>query len=339
MSVKVRTWIISLVVLGTATRAAATSDTVTAEHLQQNLFSTCFFDEQEGWAVGDLSRIFHTLDGGKTWERQTYGSPRSYVAIACPDKTHLWAAGQVGDIAHSSDGGKTWQSQTSGSKRQLLDIAFVNTHRGLAVGDYGTILRTDDGGTTWTKLPPPTDIKLPPDIAEVVDPGDVVLYSISFVDPEHVWISGEFGVILASSDGGLTWQPQTSPVESTLFGISFADQQRGWAVGLESVLLATTDGGIHWEKRHIETPKGFSLSLYDVQVRGSYGWAVGNSGLLLNSTDAGTTWQLVNVPVQMRGRWLRGISLLADGHGFLVGARGLVLAADRNHFTPLRQRF
>jgi len=30
--------------------------------------------------------------------------------------------------------------------------------------------------------------------------------------------------------------------------------------------------------------------------------------------------------------------LLADGRGFVVGARGLVLAADRDTFTPLKEQ-
>jgi photosystem II stability/assembly factor-like uncharacterized protein len=260
------------------------------------------------------------------------------VAISCPDATHLWASGQAGDIGHSSDGGRTWKPQQSGTTRHLLDIAFVNTQRGIAIGDYGTLLRTDDGGATWTKVPLPEDTKLPPDVAEVVAPGDILLYSIAFTDPDHVWIAGEFGVILASSDGGVTWHQQSSSVETTLFGISFADQQRGWAVGLDSTLLHTSDGGISWRKVPIDTPKGFSLALYDVQVRGSYGWAVGNSGLLLNSKDSGATWQLVDVPVQLRGSWLCGVSLLGDGRGVLVGAKGLVLAADRERFTALRER-
>jgi photosystem II stability/assembly factor-like uncharacterized protein len=315
------------------------AERVPAAAVRQNLFSTCFVNDKEGWVVGDLGRIFHTTDGAKTWERESLDPTRSFVAISCADSQHIWAAGQAGEIVHSADGGKSWQQQKSGISRQLLDIAFANPQRGIAVGDFGVLLRTEDGGTTWTRIPLPQDIKLPPDVAEVVDPGDIVLYSATFGDADHVWAAGEFGTILASTDGGLSWHPQQSPVETTLFGISFADQQRGWAVGMESTLLGTADGGISWHQTQIETPKGFSLALYDVQVRGGYGWAVGNSGLLLNSKDSGATWQLVNVPVQMRGSWLRGISLLADGRGFVVGARGLVLAADRDSFTPLRERF
>jgi len=330
--------VIAATLLGAGTAWAA--ETLSAAEMRQNLLSSCFVDRNVGWVVADLGRVFHTVDGAKTWEVLKPSQDQiSFVAVACPDKDHLWAAGQAGRIGYSSDGGRTWAMQTSGTARQLLDIAFVNPQRGVTVGDFGTILRTDDGGTTWTKIPMPRETKLPPDVAETVDPGDVVLYALAFPTPEHIWAVGEFGVILQSTDGGLTWRPQDSPVEMSLFGVHFADEQRGWAVGLESTLIATTDGGATWRKHEIETPRGFSLALYDVGVRGSDGWAVGNNGLLLHSQDAGTTWQLVKVPVKMGSSWFRGLSLFADGRGFIVGSQGLVLATDHDAFTPLKQQY
>src|ERR1700687_2544318 len=282
---------------------AAAVDKAPVRDLRQNLFSTCFTSDQEGWMVGDLARLYRTMDGGKTWEWRQSETKQSFVTIACAAKGPLFSAGQAGMIAESTDGGATWKLQKSGTDRQLLSIAFPTAQRGLAVGDFGTMVRTEDGGGTWEKVALPTNIKLPPDVADVVDPGDVVLYGASFSDPEHLWVVGEFGVILNSDDGGKTWHAQTSPVEPSLFGVSFADQQRGWAVGIEATLLATTDGGINWRKSNIETPKGFQLALYDVQVRGNYGWAAGNSGFMLNSTDAGGTWARGKGPGRMGRSW------------------------------------
>lgn len=246
----------AVAILACGVSSASAAEHLRASDVRQNLYDTCVVNEHEGWAVGDLGRIFHTVDGAQTWELQNAGTKRPFVSIACPDATHVWAAGQAGEIAHSSDGTKTWQMQNSGTNRQLLQIAFANTQRGLAVGDFGTILRTDDGGATWSKIALPDHIKLPPDVAEVVDPGDVTLYSVTFANADAAWIAGEFGVILASTDGGLTWHGQDSPVESSLFGVSFTDQQHGWAVGLEATLLATVDGGISWKKQEVQTPKG-----------------------------------------------------------------------------------
>jgi photosystem II stability/assembly factor-like uncharacterized protein len=57
----------------------------------------------------------------------------------------------------------------------------------------------------------------------------------------------------------------------------------------------------------------------------------------LNSKDAGVTWQKAEGPVQMASGWFRSVDLLPDGRGFIVGATGLVLAADRDTFTPLKR--
>ncbi|MEI6126098.1 MAG: hypothetical protein WCQ99_06035, partial [Pseudomonadota bacterium] len=34
------------------------------------------------------------------------------------------------------------------------------------------------------------------------------IHSISYVDKEHVWVSGNYGTICFSSDGGQTWVKQ-----------------------------------------------------------------------------------------------------------------------------------
>lgn len=322
--------------LCTLVSSASAAERIVAEDLRQNLFSVCAQSASEAWAVGDLGFVFHTTDGGRTWQVHKAGTKRPFLAISCV-RDRLWVAGQGGQIAYSPDGGMTWIQQNSGTTRNLLDIAFVDADRGIAIGDFGTVLRTDNGGSTWEKIELPDNIELPPDIAEVVQPGDVILYSLSFATRDAVWLAGEFGVILHSADGGVTWQQQRSGVETTLFGISVRENQRGWAVGLEGVLLSTQDGGESWKKESIEMPKGFVLPLYDVAVQGLFGWAIGNSGLILHSQDGGQTWKLVEVPVRMAGSWFRGISLLPDGRGFIVGSRGLVLFVDRDTFTPLKK--
>lgn len=334
-------WMVLALALCASSRAFGAGGTVEANRLRQNLYSTCFVTEDEGWAVGDLGRIFHTTNGGLSWEIQNAGTKRPFVAVTCLDNQRLWAAGQAGQIAMTADGGKTWKTVTSGTDRQLLDIDFADANVGLAVGDYGRIIRTTDGGNTWSPVAVPPDTKLPPDIAEVVEPGDILFYAVHFADAQHAWVVGEFGVILASSDGGQTFVPQTSPVETTLFGVYFADAQRGWATGMEATLLQTTDGGVTWTKVPVETPKGFALALYDIAVDddSKVGWAVGNNGYLLNSMDAGQTWQRAQVSKQLGSVWFRGVSILPDGRGFAVGSNGMVVATDQKSHKALKERF
>ncbi|HVN84741.1 MAG TPA: YCF48-related protein [Candidatus Binatia bacterium] len=313
------------------------AETISPSDIRPNLFGACFLSEKEGWVIGDLGRILYTTDGGKTFERLDAGTKRAFLSIACfPDKT-LVVVGKMGIVYRSIDGGRTWQPQKSGTDRNLVSVAFNSKESGIAVGDAGTILRTQDGGTSWQKMAVPEQVPLPEEVAETVAPGDILLYDVSFPTPDHAWIVGEFGVILASSDGGATWSAQKSPVQSTLFGVTFTDANDGWSVGLASIMLRTHDGGQTWERATVPTRPGFSLSLYSIKVAGSYAWAIGDSGYLLTSTDGGDSWKLADIPIQLASSWFRGVSLIPDGRGLIVGAEGLMLSVDRNAFTPTRK--
>lgn len=306
--------------------------------IRQNLFAACFLNEHEGWVVGELGRIFHTTDGGKSFARLATNTKNAFTGVACfPDKS-LVVVGPNGVAMRSRDAGKSWTVLPTGTKRNLLSVAFSNPATGIAVGDFGTIVRTEDGGDTWEIVPVPDEIPLPEWIAETINPGDVLLYDADFVTPERGWIVGEFGVIFSTSDGGRTWTAQQSPIETTLFGVDFTDPERGWAVGLESVMLRTSDGGATWNVENIPMRREFGLSLYDVAVEGQIGWAIGDSGYLLKSSDGGVTWSQVELPIELAGNWFRGVSLTPAGDGFVVGGEGLMLRTERDRFQQLRRR-
>src|SRR5881398_1110531 len=229
--------------LALAAIVSAASAPVSLREVRQSLFGACFPTERDGWMVGELGRIFHTSDGGTTWERQDAGTKRPFLAIACLDARTAWIAGKEGIVYGTTDGGASWIPATTGSTRHVFGLAFANPERGHGVGDYGTMIHTE------------------------VDPGDVNLYAASYGDPDHLWVAGEFGTIMASDDGGRTFHQQHAPVESTLFGIYFADARRGWAVGIDAVILHTEDGGATWQ---MQAPPVRQQSFYDVFVRAPY---------------------------------------------------------------------
>jgi photosystem II stability/assembly factor-like uncharacterized protein len=314
---------------------AVADDTVTPALIRQNLFSTCVVSDRDAWVVGELGRVLHTQDGGKTFMRANTDTKRGLLAVSCGPNRSIIVVGQHGLVMRLRNDGETWETIESGTKRSLLGIAFATPEIGVAVGDFGTIVRTEDGGTTWQAIPMPEHVELPPDIVEVTSPGDVLLYDLAFTSATHGIAVGEFGTIFVTDDAGKTWTSIKSPVEGTLFGVGFTDAQRGWAVGLESIMISTTDGGATWMRQEIPAPKGFFLSLYDVVVQGQYGWAVGDRGLLMQSTDAGQTWKEVQVPIRLRGNWFRGLGLSPAGKGMIVGNRGFMLAVERDQFREL----
>jgi photosystem II stability/assembly factor-like uncharacterized protein len=301
--------------------------------LRQSLFGTCFSSEQEVWMVGELGRIFRSSDGGGTWERQHADTKRPFLAVSCVGPGRAWIAGKEGIVYHTTDGGASWQAAATGSNRHVFALQFADEKRGHAAGDFGAMVHTEDGGQTWTQQHVPTEFVLPEEAIDMgVEPGDINIYGISYGDRDHVWAVGEFGTIMASSDGGLTWTQQHAPFESTLFGVHFTDASHGWAVGIDSVIVATADGGVTWT---VQRPPVRGRSFYDVVLRGSRGWIVGESGTLLTSTDGGATWALSPVPIELAANWLRGVALLPDGHGLAVGADGLVFQLDGDTYRRL----
>jgi len=316
--------------------ASAAGAPVSLREVRQSLFGACFPTDRDGWMVGELGRIFHTSDGGTTWERQDAGTKRPFLAIACLDARTAWIAGKEGIVYGTTDGGASWTPATTGSSRHLFGLAFANPDRGHGVGDYGTMVHTEDAGRHWTVSQVPPDVVLPESALDTgVDPGDVNLYAASYGDADHLWVAGEFGTIMASDDGGRSFHQQHAPVESTLFGIHFADARHGWAVGIDAVILRTEDGGATWQ---MQTPPVRQQSFYDVFVRGQNGWIVGSAGTVLKSTDGGVTWTAEPTPIELAANWIRSVWLGPGGQGFAVGAEGLVFRIDGGTLQRLEGR-
>lgn len=320
-----RHFVLAALVAVTLPRVAPASP-VALREVRQNLFGTCFVSDREGWMVGELGRIFHTADGGATWDRQDAGTKRPFLAVACIDARTAWVAGKEGVVYGTTDGGTTWTQANTGSARHLFSLQFPTKERGHGAGDFGTMIHTEDAGRYWTVMQVPPEVQLPESALDTgVDPGDVNLYAVAYADADHMWVVGEFGTIMASDDGGRTFRQQHGPVETTLFGVFFADAQRGWAVGLDSVILHTEDGGVTWTTQRAPVAQRL---LYDVSVRGNLGWMVGSAGTILKSTDGGATWAVEPTPIELAANWIRSVGLAPGGGGLAVGAEGLVFRIE-----------
>ncbi len=333
---KFTTWpTIALCLWGLATSAIA--EQVPHKDIRQNLFTTCSSPDGRRWIVGELGRLYSTADNGQTIFRTDIGTKEAFLAIACSPDGALLITGQHGLVLRSRDNGASFQKLDVGTDRTLLAVVYADANVAIAVGDFGTIVRTTDGGDTWSKPSLPTEVDLPEDIAEIIAPGDVLLYGIEFPTPTQGWIVGEFGVIVMTQDGGETWVSQATPTETTLFGVAFADAMRGWAVGIDEVLLQTEDGGESWKRQRVPRRKGFMLGIYNVGIQGNIGWAVGDNGLVLRSTNAGKSWERVELPIEFAANWLRDIDIQKNGDGLIVGGNGMMMATMKDQYKRLGQ--
>lgn len=285
---------------------------------KKDLYSVDFINEKEGWACGIRGTIFHTTDGGITWEDQSLKTNLPLNAISFSGPQVGWVVGYGGLIFNTVNGGKTWVGQSSPKKKHLLAVKALSPEQCWAVGDWGTILYTEDGGKTWM---------------DRTYPKDVVIYDIDFQGDEG-WLCGEFGTILHTKDKGKTWSLQTTGIESTIFGLSFASRKIGVAVGLSGVVLRTENSGKTWvkvrgsqsnaENGGAPQEEEWRRSLYEVKLNGLLGIAAGDAGSILMTKDGGKNWSPVPLPMNMRLFWFRGITLVQN-KGLIVGARSIAV--------------
>jgi photosystem II stability/assembly factor-like uncharacterized protein len=117
-------------------------------------------------------------------------------------------------------------------------------------------------------------------------------------DNLHGWVVAiDTVLILRTTDGGLTWTPQSAPpdtVSRRLWDITCFNDQLAWTTGKHNLhaaeILATTDGGNQWLRQIAGFSKyGTRIEFYDQ----NYGIAVGGDGALAMTTNGGNYWEQI----------------------------------------------
>lgn len=186
-----------------------------------------------------------------------------------------------------------------------------------------TIWHTADGGAKWTCQ---------------LERAPRHLVGIAFADASRGWAVGTHGLILATTDGGASWQAQSSSGPH-LWQVTCADTRHVWAIGPAGELVSTTDGGATWRTAKVSGVAragigGVGLAFADARR----GWIVARS-LIWHTSDGGATW---TVQHRRPGEWLTAVACSDARHAWAVGKAGdddapLVLATSDGGATWQRQ--
>jgi hypothetical protein len=224
--------------------------------------------------------------------------------------------------------GQTWREITPPHMptRNIGQVFFLDRSHGwiIATGAGNEepdarfyLLTTDDGGKTWRTLL----IQRPP--YKLMD--DMFPRDIFFSDPRHGWIlwhwakmNSTLDSLLATSDGGRTWQRLPDPPGPG--PMDFVSARNGWMIGASDVfhgipdygnelLWATHDGGIHWQALHAALPtaaENQTASFSAVRFKNAReGIAIAGLGLFAQASDdlvssfayltqdGGKTWRFI----------------------------------------------
>jgi len=87
------------------------------------------------------------------------------------------------------------------------------------------------------------------------------LYSIWFTNSNTGYAVGNGGILLKTSDGGISWNELTSGTYNYLLSVRFTDDKTGYLVGGFGTILKITDEGIiSIEEHYKKDAQIFSLS-------------------------------------------------------------------------------
>ncbi|HET7777565.1 MAG TPA: YCF48-related protein [Rudaea sp.] len=256
------------------------------------------------------------------------------------------AVGQRGHVLYSDDAGATWQQAEVPVSSDLVAVSFPSASTGWAVGHDGVILHTNDSGATWSRQLDGRRagvllLEAYPEVASAKDAeraaalhdqarhfaeqnAENPFLDVWFADENEGYAVGAFGLILHTTDAGVTWQPWLHEVDNPgglhLYAIRSAGGEI-YIVGEQGLVLRLDHKTGQFER--LELP--YKGTLFGVIGDTRSVVVFGLRGTVLRSVDRGASWQLIATGLQVG---MTGGTVGADGRFVIVSQAGHVLASD-----------
>ena len=268
--------------------------------------SSVYFIGTEGWITasyaGDSGFVFHTTDGGQTFEVQH----TQYPAYSAHMVTRLegYACGWNGRVYRTTDAGANWNTLgTLTTTATCIDFP-PDRDTGYCCGYTGNIARVTPDGVSRM----------------VSNAGTVNLASISFPNnPHRGWVCGESVILLFQRD---TWAGHYSYPFGAYHSICFVDSMTGWACGDDGLIVHTDDNANFVPQA---TPESIGL-FGSCFVNSNCGWVVGGLGTIERTTDGGQHWRIEAAGVT--DHFLTAVFAVDTGTAYVVGDLKVFLKYD-----------
>ncbi len=247
-------------------------------------------------------------DNGGTWQRHDLpGRPSLIDVSACPsgDMYALDSQKQVWKLPLT---GTDWSTTKLETYEDTLSIHCAPDGKLWVTASFATLYWQDEPGSgAWQEF-------------SLYD--DLQFTTVRFIDETTGFAVGEFGTVIATTDGGATWEQRT-PIPNDFYPMAadFADATHGWVGGLDGVIWHTNDGAQTWERHETITPS----PIYTIRASDDEVLAVGGSAKLVEFRDG--TWQWVHGRPRVL-TFFRGLEVIGDGALLVAGGRGFL------HFVP-----
>lgn len=139
----------------------------------------------------------------ETLERMyTAGAPLAGVAVT-PDGNYAVAVGEAGLLVRSDDAGKSWTPEVVKTVRDLRAVRIAgDASLIIAVGEAGAVVRIGEDDTS---------------VSELLDPA--LSLRALHLSQTHGHMVGDHGMVFATHDQGLTWEPIAIGMDVDLLGL------------------------------------------------------------------------------------------------------------------------
>lgn len=252
--------------------------------------------------VSSVGAAIHSDDNGASWQRSELPERPALIDVtACPDGD-FYALDSRRNVWHKTPGSAEWTASAIDTPENTLSIHCAPNGRLWVSASFGTLYWAEGGDTDqWNEFSLYEDLQFT---------------AVRFVDQLNGFAVGEFGTVMATTDGGDTWEQRT-PVPNDFYpmGVDFLDVNTGWVGGLDGVIWHTTDGGQSWQRQESVT----SAPIYGIHANGHGIYAVGGSAKLVEYR--GDRWQLFKGAPEVLA-YMRGLDTLENGSLLVAGGGG-----------------
>jgi photosystem II stability/assembly factor-like uncharacterized protein len=236
---------------------------------------------------GDKSRIYKTIDGGKTWKLQYSDQRPGFFldSLACDSRTHCVALSDPVDgkfLVLSTADGEHWTELPRGNMPAALpkEGAFAASGTAIALCDagifFGTggpqarIFHSPDQGQSWTAAETPIQSGNPSSgIFSVACKGRDTVVAVG---GDYQQPASSDRVAIFSADAGKTWHLAATQPGGYRSAVASFSHSAFAAVGPNGTDV-THDRGLHWT--HTDT-----INLNAATFAAPEGWAVGPKGTI-----------------------------------------------------------
>ena len=190
---------------------------------EENLYTAEYLDG-EIWAFGSGGTMIRSIDEGRTWSESGISVSQDLTSSDSSYKSII-VAGNSGTVLLMNEG--VWIDISSDQFGDIKDVALTGN-------DSFVVIEQDE---VWTCT---VTVEWDTECDSAIEGEGINYLSVSFLDSENGIISGESGAIIASSDGGISWEYRDAPSEvstKAIIDVEYYSTIRAYAISEEGHLL------------------------------------------------------------------------------------------------------